>query len=177
MIRPTTSEEGFLVSRGLMTQILEDLASCKAKLGIEAISKPSPTIMAHTLEPRPYRIDSSVASGGRRRYSGTRMMPVASESSAKGYIEMPGPIVMNNLYSDGDAIGNEAPAVAAGTIVWAREFMVMDGTTPVLEMRFSPGGGGGALPTGEYDGMVYQMVSDSQSGWDFVRAGTVPDPE
>lgn len=37
------------------------------------------------------------------------------------------------------------------------------------------GGGGGTLPTGEHDGQVYQMVSDSQAGWDFPRFHPIPD--
>lgn len=37
------------------------------------------------------------------------------------------------------------------------------------------GGGSATLPTGEHDGQVYQMVSDSQAGWDFPRFHPIPD--
>jgi hypothetical protein len=36
---------------------------------------------------------------------------------------------------------------------------------------------GGALPTGQYQEMVYKMVSQNQAGWDMTRAhGLVPNP-
>lgn len=36
------------------------------------------------------------------------------------------------------------------------------------------GGGGGSLPTGQYQHMVYQNVTQNESGFDFVMAHTLP---
>lgn len=45
----------------------------------------------------------------------------------------------------------------------------------VWKPAYHIGGVGGSLPTGEHQYQVYQMVSDSQGGWDFVRSHPILD--
>ena len=170
------SEAGVMISLSRLKQMISDIDALRAKVfGASELRALKQSARNESYKRYPYKITAVTTAGGRKRYTGKLMLLVDSEGTDGGYKEHPDDLTRENLYSDSDAAGNSAGDVAVGAIVWAYEIRVRRGSDDVREFRFSPGSGGGSLPTGEHDGQVCQMVSDSQVGYDFPRFHPVPD--
>lgn len=117
------------------------------------------------------RVDSNLSGGGlyRGKFSPiiNRAASAAANTAAAVWMDtdnLADCVVVNW----GDA-GGSSHSLSAGQVMPAVKYGSVD-VSGVLLPAYHVGGVGGSLPEAEYQFMVWQMVSDNQAGWDFVRA-------